>query len=64
MGIKQVDLYLVHMPTLLKDFENDWAAFVKIKEAGLAKYVSLLSECASTLTCARFGLQERRCQQL
>ena len=46
MGIKQVDLYLVHMPTLLKDFGNDWAAFVKIKEAGLAKYISLLNECA------------------
>lgn len=61
MGIKQVDLYLVHMPTLLKDFENDWAAFVKIKEAGLAKCVFMDRYCALKLTYARFGLQERRC---
>ncbi len=42
MGIKQVDLYLVHMPSLLKDVERDWAAFEKIKEAGLAKSASFV----------------------
>ncbi|RDX49998.1 Aldo/keto reductase [Lentinus brumalis] len=41
MGIKQVDLYLVHMPSLLKDVERDWAAFEKIKEAGLAKSIGV-----------------------
>lgn len=49
MGIKQVDLYLVHYASLLKDVERDWRTFEKLKEDGLAKYVALtilvLNDC-------------------
>ena len=38
LGLKQLDLYLVHYPSLLKDTERDWRAFEKLKEAGLTKY--------------------------
>ena len=37
LGLKYVDLYLVHYPTSIKG--HDWKEFEKIKEDGLARYV-------------------------
>ena len=37
LGVKQVDLYLIHNPWFIKDLEQDWREFEKIKEAGLSK---------------------------
>ena len=64
MGIKQVDLYLVHYPALLKDVEKDWRAFEKLKEAGLAKCApSRFRICVLWLTRS-VCLQEHWRQQL
>ncbi|KAI0057694.1 Aldo/keto reductase, partial [Artomyces pyxidatus] len=42
LGVKSVDLYLIHNPRLVaNDFEGAWAEFVKIKESGLAKSIGV-----------------------
>ena len=38
-GLKYVDLYLIHGPSLIKDIESSWKEFEMIKDSGLAKYV-------------------------
>ncbi len=41
MGIKQVDLYLIHNPRQIEGpIEDGWKEFEKIKEGGLSKCVS------------------------
>ncbi len=41
MGIKQVDLYLIHNPRQIEGpIEDGWKEFEKIKEDGLSKCVS------------------------
>ena len=37
LGVKQIDLYLIHNLKISTDLEHDWREFEKIKEAGLAK---------------------------
>jgi diketogulonate reductase-like aldo/keto reductase len=38
LGLKQVDLYLIHHPRLVNgDFEGAWKEFEKIKDDGLSK---------------------------
>ncbi|KAI0333689.1 Aldo/keto reductase [Cubamyces sp. BRFM 1775] len=41
LGIKQVDLYLIHNPMAVKNIEDDWREFEKIKDAGLAKSIGV-----------------------
>lgn len=42
LGVKYVDLYLIHSPRLAKpDIPTVWKQMEKIKEDGLAKYASL-----------------------
>jgi len=42
LGLKQVDLYLIHRPAAVEqDFEGGWKAFEKIKEDGLAKSIGV-----------------------
>ncbi|KAI0763567.1 Aldo/keto reductase [Trametes elegans] len=41
LGLKQVDLYLVHYPTILKDVAKDWQTFENIKETGLSKSIGV-----------------------
>ncbi|KAI0712038.1 Aldo/keto reductase [Earliella scabrosa] len=41
LGVKQVDLYLIHNPYFVKDLAQDWKEFEKIKEAGLAKSIGV-----------------------
>ncbi|KAI0042147.1 Aldo/keto reductase [Auriscalpium vulgare] len=42
LGLKSVDLYLIHFPGLVeKDFGGAWAEFVKIKESGLARSIGV-----------------------
>ena len=38
-GLKYVDLYLIHGPSLIRDIESSWKEFEMIKDSGLAKYV-------------------------
>ncbi|EMD39796.1 hypothetical protein CERSUDRAFT_112063 [Gelatoporia subvermispora B] len=41
LGLKQVDLYLIHNPKAMNDLESDWRSFEKIKEAGQAKSIGV-----------------------
>ncbi|KAL1950687.1 hypothetical protein VTO73DRAFT_5811 [Trametes versicolor] len=41
LGLKQVDLYLIHNPAMINDLEEDWRSFEKIKEAGLSKSIGV-----------------------
>ncbi|KIM81033.1 hypothetical protein PILCRDRAFT_72319 [Piloderma croceum F 1598] len=42
LGLKSVDLYLIHGPNLIeKDVEGSWKEFEKIKEDGLAKSIGV-----------------------
>ncbi|TFK88720.1 Aldo/keto reductase [Polyporus arcularius HHB13444] len=41
LGVKNVDLYLIHNPHFVKDLEADWAEFEKIKETGLSKSIGV-----------------------
>ncbi|CDO77149.1 hypothetical protein BN946_scf184657.g24 [Trametes cinnabarina] len=41
LGLKQVDLYLIHNPAFIKDLEAEWREFEKIKDAGLAKSIGV-----------------------
>ncbi|KAI0670886.1 Aldo/keto reductase [Trametes maxima] len=41
LGLKQVDLYLIHNPAFIKDIAKDWAEFEKIKEAGFSKSIGV-----------------------
>ncbi|KAF8174251.1 Aldo/keto reductase [Pholiota molesta] len=43
IGVKQLDLYLIHTPTAIQndDFEGAWRTFEKIKEDGLAKSIGV-----------------------
>lgn len=43
LGLKHLDLYLIHFPRVVEDdFEGSWKEFEKIREDGLAKYVNSL----------------------
>lgn len=38
LGVKQVDLYLIHQPGLVRDnLESAWKDFEQIKDDGLSK---------------------------
>lgn len=37
LGLKYLDLYLIHLPTSAKNNESNWKEFEKIKKDGLAK---------------------------
>ena len=39
LGLKYVDLYLIHNPRLLDDVAKVWSQFEKFKDAGYAKSV-------------------------
>lgn len=39
LGLEQVDMYLIHNPTLVINLESTWKDFELIKERGQAKYV-------------------------
>jgi len=41
LELKQVDLYLIHNPVVMKDMESDWREFESTKEAGLAKSIGV-----------------------
>ncbi|KAI0917440.1 hypothetical protein AcW1_007363 [Taiwanofungus camphoratus] len=41
LDLKQVDLYLIHNPLVMKSLEKDWRKFEKIKEDGLAKSIGV-----------------------
>ncbi|RPD62288.1 Aldo/keto reductase [Lentinus tigrinus ALCF2SS1-7] len=41
LGVKNVDLYLIHNPHFIKDLETDWKEFEKIKESGLSKSIGV-----------------------
>ncbi|KAI0826779.1 Aldo/keto reductase [Trametes gibbosa] len=41
LGVKQVDLYLVHNPSAMKDLETGWSEFEKIQEAGYSKSIGV-----------------------
>ncbi|OCH92655.1 Aldo/keto reductase [Obba rivulosa] len=41
LGLKQVDLYLIHNPKMVGNLESDWRAFEKLQEAGLAKSIGV-----------------------
>ncbi|KAH9847943.1 Aldo/keto reductase [Lenzites betulinus] len=41
LGVKQVDLYLIHNPMAIKDLETDWQEFEKIQETGLSKSIGV-----------------------
>ncbi|EED79449.1 predicted protein [Postia placenta Mad-698-R] len=36
-----VDLYLIHNPALVKDYESDWRDFEAVREAGLTKSIGV-----------------------
>jgi len=38
MGLSYVDLYLVHEPLVLPDFESGWQEFEKMKKDGLTRW--------------------------
>ena len=37
LGLKQLDLYLIHFPDPTRDTVQTWKQFEKLKEAGLSK---------------------------
>ncbi|KAI0043787.1 Aldo/keto reductase [Auriscalpium vulgare] len=41
LGLKFVDLYLIHQPGLVKDIGSAWDEFVKLKDDGLAKSIGV-----------------------
>ncbi|KAI1793349.1 Aldo/keto reductase [Ganoderma leucocontextum] len=41
LGVKYVDLYLIHNPRGVEDLEQAWREFEKIKEAGLSKSIGV-----------------------
>ncbi|KAI0354864.1 Aldo/keto reductase [Trametes cingulata] len=41
LGLKQVDLYLIHNPAVVTDIVKDWRQFEKIKETGLSKSIGV-----------------------
>jgi len=41
LGLKHVDLYLIHNPAFVKDLEAEWKEFEKIKGEGLAKSIGV-----------------------
>lgn len=41
LGLKHVDLYLIHTPTLITDIPATWKAFETIKEQGLARSIGV-----------------------
>ncbi|KAI0770185.1 Aldo/keto reductase [Fomes fomentarius] len=41
LGVKQVDLYLIHNPHFVKNLEEDWRQFEIIHDAGLAKSIGV-----------------------
>jgi diketogulonate reductase-like aldo/keto reductase len=47
LGLKGVDLYLIHGPWAIEhdDVEGVWDEMVRVREAGLSKYVTFAS-CA------------------
>ncbi|KAF8962973.1 NADP-dependent oxidoreductase domain-containing protein [Flammula alnicola] len=51
IGLKQLDLYLIHTPTAIEngDYEGAWKTFEKIKEDGLAKSIGVSNFTVSDL---------------
>ena len=43
IGVKYLDLYLIHAPQIVKDYVAAWGELEKIREEGLAKFVRFLS---------------------
>jgi len=41
LGLKHVDLYLIHNPALVSDLEGTWKVFEKIKEKGFSKSIGV-----------------------
>nr|VWP02301.1 Mannitol dehydrogenase [Ganoderma boninense] len=41
LGVKYVDLYLIHNPRQVEDLEQAWREFEKIKETGLSKSIGV-----------------------
>ncbi|KAF8628633.1 hypothetical protein AX15_003768 [Amanita polypyramis BW_CC] len=41
LGLEYLDLYLIHHPRTIKDFENSWKEFEKIKKDGLSKSIGV-----------------------
>lgn len=41
LGLKQLDLYLIHFPDPTKDTVKTWKEFEKVKEAGLSKSIGV-----------------------
>ncbi|KAH9931679.1 Aldo/keto reductase [Epithele typhae] len=41
LGVKQVDLYLIHNPMVITDLEVNWRDFEKIKEDGLSRSIGV-----------------------
>ncbi|KAG1836346.1 NADP-dependent oxidoreductase domain-containing protein [Suillus subalutaceus] len=41
MGLSYVDLYLVHFPEVLSDFESGWQEFEKMKKDGLTRSIGV-----------------------
>ncbi|EED77512.1 predicted protein, partial [Postia placenta Mad-698-R] len=41
LELTQVDLYLIHNPALVKDYESDWRDFEAVREAGLTKSIGV-----------------------
>jgi len=41
LGLTYLDLYLIHFPGAVKDFESAWKEFEKIKKDGLAKSIGV-----------------------
>ncbi len=39
LGLTHLDLYLVHIPRVIKDLESLWEQMCEIREAGLSRYV-------------------------
>lgn len=41
LNVKQLDLYLIHQPRLVKNVEQDWGTFEKLKADGLVKSIGV-----------------------
>ncbi|KAL6302004.1 Aldo/keto reductase [Sparassis latifolia] len=41
LGVKQLDLYLIHQPAIVKNVEEAWGTFEKLKEDGLVKSIGV-----------------------
>ncbi|KAH9947629.1 Aldo/keto reductase [Amylocystis lapponica] len=41
LGLKQLDLYLIHFPGVLTNLEQDWREIEKVKEDGLTKSIGV-----------------------